>query len=115
MLEHPVETTLSPPGWLAAPQAVLAALLVGEVVVFSAISTNFLTLGNAFEIVRLCVEIGLLAIALTPVIFSPDRGEVPSDGRTPTASTVAHAHGAGARGGSGAPAGCRNRSVVEKW
>ena len=32
--------------------------------------TNFLTLGNAFEVLRLSVEIGLLAVALTPVIVT---------------------------------------------
>ncbi|MBI3860279.1 MAG: substrate-binding domain-containing protein, partial [Planctomycetia bacterium] len=32
--------------------------------------TNFFTSGNAFEVGRLCVEIGLLALALTPVIIT---------------------------------------------
>ena len=41
-----------------------------EVVVFSVIGTNFLSLANAFEVLRLSVEIGLLAVALTPVITS---------------------------------------------
>ena len=36
--------------------------------VFSVIGTNFFTLANAFEVLRLSVEIGLLAVALTPVI-----------------------------------------------
>src|SRR3954465_11560728 len=49
-------------------QRILLALLALEVAVFAAIGTNFLTLGNAFEVLRLSVEIGLLAIALTPVI-----------------------------------------------
>ena len=35
---------------------------------FSAIAPNFFTLGNFFEITRLSVELGLLAVALTPVI-----------------------------------------------
>src|SRR4051812_30934703 len=51
-------------------QQILIALLAFEIVVFSAIGTNFLTLGNAFEVLRLSVEIGLLAVALTPVITS---------------------------------------------
>ena len=34
------------------------------------IGTNFLSLANAFEVLRLSVEIGLLAVALTPVIIS---------------------------------------------
>ncbi len=47
-----------------------SALLAVEVAVFAAIGTNFLTRGNAFEVLRLSVEIGLLAVALTPVIVS---------------------------------------------
>ena len=41
-----------------------------EIVVFSAIGTNFLTWANAFEITRLLVEVGLLAVAMTPVIVT---------------------------------------------
>src|SRR3954447_25274628 len=51
-------------------QQVLLALLALEVVVFAAIGTNFLTRPNASEVLRLSVEIGLLAVALTPVIVS---------------------------------------------
>jgi rhamnose transport system permease protein len=56
--------------WLEPVQVILAGILVVEVAVFSAIGTNFLTLANAFEVLRLSVEIGLLAVALTPVITS---------------------------------------------
>ena len=35
---------------------------------FAAIAPNFLTPGNGFEIVRLSVEVGLLAVAMTPVL-----------------------------------------------
>ena len=45
-------------------------LLVLEIVVFAFIGTNFASLANGFEILRLSVEIGLLALALTPVITS---------------------------------------------
>ncbi len=48
----------------------LAALLLLEIAVFAAIGTNFFSLANAFEVLRLSVEIGLLAVALTPVIVS---------------------------------------------
>ena len=41
-----------------------------EVVVFSFIAQNFLTTGNFFEIVRVSVELGLLALALTPIIIT---------------------------------------------
>jgi rhamnose transport system substrate-binding protein len=51
-------------------QAILAALIAVEVAVFGGIGTNFLTLANGFEVLRLSVEIGLLALALTPVIVS---------------------------------------------
>src|SRR5207248_7428407 len=49
---------------------VLALLLAAEIAVFCVIGKNFATAANAFEIVRLCVEIGLLALALTPVIVA---------------------------------------------
>jgi rhamnose transport system permease protein len=59
-------------GWrrIELAQAILAALLALEIAVFSVISTNFASLANGFEVLRLCVEIGLLALALTPVITS---------------------------------------------
>jgi rhamnose transport system substrate-binding protein len=49
--------------------ALLLVLLV-ECGVFSLTGINFLTSANAFEITRLSVEIGLLALALTPVIIT---------------------------------------------
>ncbi len=49
-------------------QGILMALIALEVAVFSAIGTNFLSAANASEILRPSVEIGLLALALTPVI-----------------------------------------------
>src|SRR5262245_47773843 len=51
-------------------ELILALLLVGEIGLFAAIGKNFLTAANGFEIVRLSVEVGLLALALTPVIVS---------------------------------------------
>ena len=51
-------------------QRILMLMLLLEVVVFATIGTNFGTRNNAFEVVRLSVEIGLLAVALTPVIVS---------------------------------------------
>lgn len=47
----------------------LAALLV-QIAVFSVIAQNFFSAGNFFEVVRFSVELGLLAIALTPVIVT---------------------------------------------
>lgn len=52
------------------PEGILAVLLLLEVTLFSMTGRNFATLLNAFELVRLSVEIGLLALALTPVIVS---------------------------------------------
>lgn len=51
-------------------QTVLAVLLVAEIAVFSIIGTNFFTGYNALEIARQNVELGLLALALTPVIVT---------------------------------------------
>src|SRR3712207_9293854 len=48
-------------------------LLVGlalEIAVFAAIAPSFFTAANFFEVVRLSVELGLLALALTPVMIT---------------------------------------------
>jgi ribose/xylose/arabinose/galactoside ABC-type transport system permease subunit/ABC-type sugar transport system substrate-binding protein len=49
---------------------ILPLALLSEIVVFSGLADNFFTLRNLFEIVRASVEVGLLALALTPVIVS---------------------------------------------
>ena len=49
---------------------ILAAALVVEALLFAAIAPNFASVANAFEIARASAELGLLAIALTPVIVS---------------------------------------------
>jgi rhamnose transport system substrate-binding protein len=48
----------------------LLIVLTVECGVFSVTGTNFWTAGNAFEVTRLAVELGLLALALTPVIIT---------------------------------------------
>ena len=48
----------------------LLILLFVEVALFSAIGENFFSRSNGFEIIRLSVEIGLLALALTPIIVT---------------------------------------------
>jgi rhamnose transport system permease protein len=48
----------------------LLLALGAEVAIFTAISPNFFTPGNVFEITRLSIELGLLAIALTPILVS---------------------------------------------
>jgi len=49
---------------------ILLIALIGEVGAFAAIAQNFFTLGNFFEIIRASTELGLLALALTPVIIT---------------------------------------------
>ena len=49
---------------------VLLLVIAIECLVFGVAGHNFATLGNAFEITRLAVEIGLLALALTPIIVT---------------------------------------------
>ncbi|HEX4948393.1 MAG TPA: substrate-binding domain-containing protein [Blastocatellia bacterium] len=49
--------------------ALLIVLLV-KCAIFSVTGNNFFSAANAFEITRLSVEIGLLALALTPVIIT---------------------------------------------
>ncbi|HYL73427.1 MAG TPA: substrate-binding domain-containing protein [Bryobacteraceae bacterium] len=51
-------------------ERVLIVLLLVEIAIFSFIGQNFLTAANSFEIVRLSVELGLLALSLTPVIVT---------------------------------------------
>src|SRR5579885_3408071 len=51
-------------------EGVLAVLLAIEIAIFSFTGQNFFSGANAFEIVRLAVELGLLALALTPVIIT---------------------------------------------
>lgn len=55
---------------LSTGEWILLLALGAETALFAVIAQNFFTLGNFFEIVRLSVELGLLAIALTPVIVS---------------------------------------------
>jgi len=49
---------------------VLLAALAVEIALFSLVAPQFATLGNFFEVTRLSVEIGLLAVALTPVLIT---------------------------------------------
>ena len=49
---------------------VLLLALLAEVAVFSLVAPNFFSAANFFEIVRFSVEIGLISVALTPVIIT---------------------------------------------
>ena len=41
-----------------------------EVAIFALVAPNFFTLANFFEIARLNAELGLLAVALTPILIA---------------------------------------------
>lgn len=49
---------------------ILLAALAAEIAIFSAIGQNFFTLDNFFEVIRFSVELGLLSIAMTPVMVT---------------------------------------------
>jgi ribose/xylose/arabinose/galactoside ABC-type transport system permease subunit/ABC-type sugar transport system substrate-binding protein len=49
---------------------ILLLALLGEAALFSAIAPGFFTLTNLMEILRFSVELGLLAVALTPVLIA---------------------------------------------
>jgi rhamnose transport system permease protein len=51
-------------------EGALLLILLAECGVFIVFGNNFLTSVNAFEVLRSSVEIGLLALALTPIIIS---------------------------------------------
>jgi rhamnose transport system permease protein len=50
--------------------AILAGAVLIEIVAFGALAPRFLSVTNAFEILRASVELGLLAVALTPILVS---------------------------------------------
>ena len=48
----------------------LLIVIAAETVLFAAVAPGFFTLGNFFEMTRFSVELGLLAVALTPVMIA---------------------------------------------
>ncbi len=48
----------------------LLLVLLGEIAVFSLIAERFFTVGNLLEVLRFSVELGLLAVALTPILIT---------------------------------------------
>lgn len=56
--------------WFPNNEWVLILVLLFECTIFSVTGNNFATATNAFEITRLSVEVGLLALALTPIIIT---------------------------------------------
>jgi rhamnose transport system substrate-binding protein len=60
---------MNPPAFgLRPPELILAAVLLIEIAVFSLTTGYFLSVGNLFEVARFSVALGLLALAMTPVI-----------------------------------------------
>lgn len=68
MASSPLASDRQAPAWFR--EAPLLALLAVEVALFAATGRRFLTIDNGFEVLRLSVEIGLLAVAMTPVIVT---------------------------------------------
>jgi rhamnose transport system permease protein len=48
----------------------LAGAIAVEIVVFAIVAPNFLSVANAFEVMRVSVEVGLLAVAMTPIVVT---------------------------------------------
>ncbi|MGI4758698.1 MAG: substrate-binding domain-containing protein [Janthinobacterium lividum] len=55
---------------ISANEWILLAALLLECVCFAALAPSFATLGNLFEVLRFSVELGLLAVALTPILIT---------------------------------------------
>ena len=96
-------------------ELILAVALAIEVVFFAAVAPNFLSVANGFEVLRATAELGLLAIALTPVIVSGGIdvsvgammglsavvfGAAVTDWRAPVPAAIAAALAVGAAGGA---------------
>jgi len=56
--------------WFPNSEWMVLLALLAEVAIFSGVAQNFLTTVNFLEIIRLSVELGLLALAMTPVIIT---------------------------------------------
>jgi rhamnose transport system permease protein len=56
--------------WFPNGEWVLAMVVLFEIAIFSAIGENFFTIENFFEVIRLSVELGLLSLAMTPIVIT---------------------------------------------
>jgi len=63
--EAPIRERLFPNG-----EWILLVVIALECAIFGVTGRNFLSAANAFEVTRLAVEVGLLALALTPIIVT---------------------------------------------
>jgi rhamnose transport system permease protein len=61
---------MRPTFYATAHSLALVAALAFETAFFSLVATRFFTVGNFFEITRLSIELGLVAIALTPILIA---------------------------------------------
>jgi rhamnose transport system permease protein len=52
------------------PNYILVGALAFEAALFAFVAPNFATLANLFEVMRLSVEVGLLAVAMTPILVT---------------------------------------------
>ena len=71
-MNGPMQQVVKPRGipLLSRHETVLALLIVLEVFLFQNLGRNFLSSGNVSNIFRHSVEIGLLALVMTPVILT---------------------------------------------
>jgi len=72
-MPEPTPLATEPPVWqriFPNREWLLLIVIAAELAVFAVTGENFATTGNGFEILRLSVELGLLTIALTPVIVT---------------------------------------------
>lgn len=56
--------------WFPNGEWILLFVLATEIAIFSVLGENFVSSANFFEVIRLSVELGLLALALTPVMVT---------------------------------------------
>ena len=56
--------------WFPNGEWALALVLLFEIAIFSAIGENFFSAENFFEVIRLSVELGLLSLAMTPIVIT---------------------------------------------
>jgi rhamnose transport system permease protein len=56
--------------WFPNGEWVVLVALAVEVIVFSVVAPRFFSIANGMEVLRLSVELGLLAVALTPIVIS---------------------------------------------
>ena len=91
--------------WFPNGEWMVLLALAGEIAIFSAVAQNFLTTANFMEVVRLSVELGLLALAMTPVIITGgidlSVGSMMGLGAVVFGSLVMDWHWSDCRGGDG--------------